>query len=268
MTRTKPLDLVMPNLTVTRGLLDLLRNRRVFLHYTGQDRWKVGDPIGVNDECALEPYAQIFAGYMLPRTFGAFSYSHAPMSRTARVGRYCSIARDVVWMGPAHPTTWASTSPTFFDLGLPATRVFRATYGGDYPIAAFPRTDPTVTIGHDVWIGEQAMVAPGVTIGDGAIIGARTLVLEDVPPYAVVVGHPGRVLRYRVSEALIARFLAVQWWRYTPDTLNGLPTTAPERFLDALEDLLERSAPRQIAPVPITAADLIAATRADAPRSV
>jgi acetyltransferase-like isoleucine patch superfamily enzyme len=258
----------MPNLTVTRGLLDLLRSRRVFLSYQGQDRWRVGDVVGVNDHCELEPYAQIFAGHMLPRTFGAFSYSHSQMSRTARVGRYCSIARDVAWMGPAHPTTWASTSPIFFDLGLPATRAFRATHGGDYPVADFPQPESTVAIGHDVWIGEQTMIAPGVTIGDGAIIGARTLVLADVPPYAVVVGHPGRIVRYRISEALIERFLAVQWWRYTPDALNTLPATEPERFLDALEDLVDRAPPRQIAPILLTAADLAAAARPDAPPAI
>ena len=258
----------MPNLIVTKSILELLRDRRVFLDYQGRDRWQVGDLIGVNDACALEPYAQIFAGHVLPGTFGAFSYTHSAMTRTTRVGRYCSIARDVAWMGAAHPTTWASTSPTFFDLGLPSTRAFRATHGGDYPVADFPRVDPTVTIGHDVWIGEQAMIAPRVTIGDGAIVGARTLVLEDVPPYAIVVGHPGRILRYRVSEPLIERFLAVQWWRYTPDTLNTAPPADPERFLGALEDLIDRRAPRQMAPVPITAGDLVAAAQAGTPQAV
>ena len=257
----------MPNLIVTKGILDLLRNRRVFLHYQGHDRWQVGDIIGVNDDCVLEPYAQIFMGHMLPRAFGAFSYTHSMMSRTARVGRYCSIARDLAWMGAAHPTTWASTSPTFFDMGLPATQAFRATHGADYPLAEFPAKDPTVTIGNDVWIGEQAMIAQGVTIGDGAIIGARTLVLEDVPPYAVVVGQPGRVVRYRVSEALIERFQALQWWRYAPDTLNALPAEDPERFLDGLEDLIARTAPRQISPTPITARDIVAAARDGVPQA-
>jgi hypothetical protein len=190
------------------------------------------------------------------------------MGRTARVGRYCSIARDVAWRGPAHPTTWASTSPTFFDLGLPSTRAFRATHGADYPVTEFPVTDPTVTIGHDVWIGEQTMIAPGVTIGDGAIIGARTLLLEDVPPYAVVVGHPGRIVRYRISQPLIERFQAVQWWRYTPDVLNTLAPTEPERFLDALEELIDRAPPRQIAPILITARDLAAAAQPDAPPTI
>jgi acetyltransferase-like isoleucine patch superfamily enzyme len=253
----------MPNLTVTKCVLELLRNRRVFLQFHGQDRWRVGDVIGVNDHCVLEPYAQIFAGHMLPRAFGAFSYSHSAMSRPVRVGRYCSIARDVAWMGAAHPTTWASTSPTFFDPELPASRAFRTTYAVDYPFADFRQPDATVTIGHDVWIGEQAMIARGVTIGDGAIVGARTLVLEDVPPYAVVVGHPARILRYRVSETLIERFLALQWWDYTPDILNTLPADDPQSFLDGLEEKILRDAPRPIAPIAITAKDIIAAARGE-----
>jgi len=258
----------MPNLIVSKGVLDLLRNRRVFLDFHGRDRWRIGEFIGVNDHCELEPYAQIFAGHMLPRAFGAFSYSHSALSRAVRVGRYCSIARNVAWMGEAHPTTWVSTSPTFFDAGLPASRAFRATHGAEYPFAGFSQPDATVTIGHDVWIGEQAMIARGVTVGDGAIVGARTLVLEDVPPYAIVVGHPARILRYRMAETLISRFLDLQWWRYAPDVLNTLPADDPEQFLDGLEAKIEREAPRQIAPIPTTARELIAAAQSDGARSI
>jgi len=251
----------MPNLIVTRELLTLLRERRIFLHFRGVDRWSAGDIIGVNDECELEPYAQVFEGHILPRTFGAFSYSRSELHRPLRVGRYCSLARHIVWMGGAHPTTWASTSPVFFEVdGLPSIRSFRATHGADYSVADFPGDDPTVTIGHDVWIGDQAMIAPGVTIGSGAIVAARTLVLRDVPPYAIVAGQPARILRYRVPEALAARFLDLQWWRYAPDRLNSLPAKDPERFLDGLEEMIQRDPPRQMRPVLITAKDIVAAT--------
>lgn len=54
-----------------------------------------------------------------------------------------------------------------------------------------------VDIGRDVWIGGGAIVLSGVTIGDGALVGAGAVVTENVPPYAIVAGNPGRLLGER-----------------------------------------------------------------------
>lgn len=54
-----------------------------------------------------------------------------------------------------------------------------------------------VTIGNDVWIGARVIILPGVIIGDGAVLGAGTVVAKDVPEYAVVVGNPARIVKYR-----------------------------------------------------------------------
>jgi acetyltransferase-like isoleucine patch superfamily enzyme len=54
-----------------------------------------------------------------------------------------------------------------------------------------------VIVGADVWIGARAIILPGVTIGDGAIIGAGALVRGDVPPFAIAVGVPARVVGQR-----------------------------------------------------------------------
>lgn len=56
--------------------------------------------------------------------------------------------------------------------------------------------DPDLIIEDDVWIGANAIILKGVHIGRGAMIGAGTIVTKDVPPYAIVVGNPGRVLSY------------------------------------------------------------------------
>ena len=53
-----------------------------------------------------------------------------------------------------------------------------------------------VMIKDNVWIGFGAVVLPGVTIGQGAVIGCKTVVAEDVPPYAVVAGNPAKVIRF------------------------------------------------------------------------
>ena len=52
-----------------------------------------------------------------------------------------------------------------------------------------------VIIGDNVWIGDKATILPGVKIGDGAVIGANSVVTKDVPPYAVIVGNPARVIK-------------------------------------------------------------------------
>jgi acetyltransferase-like isoleucine patch superfamily enzyme len=58
-------------------------------------------------------------------------------------------------------------------------------------------TDPQpVVIEENVWVGFEAIVLPGVTIGRGAVIGCKTVISEDVPAYAVVVGNPSRIIKF------------------------------------------------------------------------
>lgn len=67
-------------------------------------------------------------------------------------------------------------------------------------------------IGHDVWLGYDAMILPGVTVGDGAVVASRAVVTKDVPAYAIVAGNPARVVKQRFSEAEVAQLLALRWW--------------------------------------------------------
>jgi acetyltransferase-like isoleucine patch superfamily enzyme len=79
---------------------------------------------------------------------------------------------------------------------------------------------PTV-IGHDVWIGAGVHVLAGATIGTGAIVGAGSVVTGDIPPYAVAVGSPAAVIRYRFDDELIERLLASQWWTWTREEIRA-----------------------------------------------
>ena len=54
-----------------------------------------------------------------------------------------------------------------------------------------------IQIGDDVWIGTHAVILPGATIGTGSVIGAGAVVASHIPEYAVAVGVPAKVMRFR-----------------------------------------------------------------------
>ena len=57
-----------------------------------------------------------------------------------------------------------------------------------------------VTIGSNVFMGFNSIIAKPVSIGDWAVIGANTVVTRDVPVGAILVGSPARVIGYRNIE--------------------------------------------------------------------
>lgn len=76
-------------------------------------------------------------------------------------------------------------------------------------------------IGNDVWIGQNAIILASVTnIGDGAVIGAGTVVTKNVPDFAVVVGNPGRIVKYRFSEQATRKLKQERWWDKDIDDLR------------------------------------------------
>ena len=73
----------------------------------------------------------------------------------------------------------------------------------------------TTYIGHDAWIGRGAVIQPGTSIGIGAIIGEKAVVTKDVPPYAIVVGVPAKVIKYRFSDDEIEALRRISWWDWS-----------------------------------------------------
>lgn len=69
-------------------------------------------------------------------------------------------------------------------------------------------------IGNDVWIGDSVILMGGVRIGDGAVIAAGSVVVKDVPPYAVAGGNPVRIIKYRFPETVIEKLRRIEWWNW------------------------------------------------------
>src|SRR5262249_61360454 len=59
-----------------------------------------------------------------------------------------------------------------------------------------------IRIGRAAWIGFDVCILPGVTIGDGSIVGARSVVMDDVPPCTIAAGNPARIIRRLDTEEI------------------------------------------------------------------
>lgn len=87
----------------------------------------------------------------------------------------------------------------------------------------------SVRIAENVWLGAKSTVAAGVSIGAGAVVAAGALVTADVPPDAIVVGRPARV---------IARRTVVEDGRPSPEPVLA---KVRERARQGLPSMLDRS---------------------------
>lgn len=192
-------------------------------------------------------------------SIGAFSYVCAnSIIANARIGRYCSIAENVAIGMTGHPTNWLTTSPISY---LPDFMNFErhlsnldAEWCRGLAVQHYDMRPETV-IGNDVWIGCGVYIKDGVTIGDGAIIGAHSVVTKDVPPFAIVVGNPGKILRYRFDDGLIERLSALAWWDYAILDFEGWDVRDVAGAVSALEDAVAAGVVSPYAPASINLCD-------------
>src|SRR3954469_9211380 len=131
-------------------------------------------------------------------------YGYGP--ERLEIGRYCALASGVrfVMAGANHAMIGPSTFPFGIFGGVWAETTM------DLVMSAASRGDTVV--GSDVWLGYRALVMPGVTIGHGAVVAAGSVVVSDLPPYAIAGGNSARVLWMRYSQLEVAMLLRPAWW--------------------------------------------------------
>jgi UDP-2-acetamido-3-amino-2,3-dideoxy-glucuronate N-acetyltransferase len=121
---------------------------------------------------------------------------------TARIGRDCNISAQVfiendvvvgdrvtikcgvqLWDGTRiEDDAFIGPNVTFTNDRFPRSK-------------AYPKRFLATTVGKGASIGGGAVILPGLRIGESAMVGAGAVVTRDVPPRAVVVGNPARVVR-------------------------------------------------------------------------
>ncbi len=178
---------------------------------------------------------------------GAFSYGVSGFFFGCRVGRYCSFGEEVQIGRHPHAMHWITTSPYFYtpyrnvlDMDLPAGIEMKL---GDFHHKTKAVTAKFTTIGNDVWIGHGAFIMPGVTIGDGAVVGAMAVVTKDVPPYAVVVGSPARIMKFRFPNDQVKALLESKWWEFAPWQLKGSRVDDIPSFVEFIAKLRSSGEP-------------------------
>ena len=145
------------------------------------------------------------------------------------IGRFCSIADKIYCsIGNNHPYKNVSSFP--FDVKNIVEKIF----GARTPLPYVRPNHYQIVIGHDVWLGRDVTIMGGVKIGNGAVIGAKAVVAKNIPPYAIAVGNPARVIKYRFDAETIKKFLAVKWWNWSLEKIaDNFPLMNDvEKFLE------------------------------------
>lgn len=144
-----------------------------------------------------------------------FTYisTNAYISET-HIGKYCSIGPNLFCGWGIHPVNGISTSPMFYST--------QKQNGFSLPDKDKIEERKTITIGNDVFIGANVTILDGVTIGDGAIIGAGAVVSKNIPDYAIAVGCPIKIIKYRFNDDQISALKRIQWWNFKEENLHDV----------------------------------------------
>ena len=184
----------------------------------------VGDDTTI-ERCRFEHCVTINRrSYINDSEIGAYSYAgiNTTMNWT-KLGRFCSLARNVDIGGFDHDYRKVTTMPAFR---------FQQTNNGGGKLRMREQHD-LCSIGNDVWIAAGAIILHKVKIGDGAVIGAGAVVTHDVPPYAIAAGVPAKIIGYRCDESIIQDLMLLRWWDWPEEKIQKYMDQLIHRELNA-----------------------------------
>lgn len=199
---------------VSSGIQKRIRFYKLKMHLHGIVRFT--NKVYISDSSAFEGANSLGDGTSFSGSMGYGTYTGMNCRLEAKIGRFNSISDEVVNTLGIHPylEPMATTSPMFYSIRKQSMITF---CNQD----RFSEILPPLEIGNDCWIGPKVFFAGGLHVGDGAVVLAGAIVVEDVPPYAVVGGVPAKIIKYRYDEQTIAWLLKVRWWNKPLDWLQA-----------------------------------------------
>lgn len=183
-------------------LIYLIRYRRLKLGFAVRIKW------GSN----FEGFNKISEYSYFSGNIGYASYIGSNSIVCGKIGRFCSIGPNVIFLTSTHPTRkYISTHPAFYSMKKQCgfTYVKEQIFN---EIPKYPNSIHSIIVGNDVYIGYGVTIIGPVKIGDGAIIAANSTVTHDVDDYTVVGGTPARLIRKRFPDSDIKYLKELRWW--------------------------------------------------------
>ena len=203
---------------MTRGIKNIIR----FIFYLLKYNVAINELFSIAVDSIISSKSKFLGSYHITNsTIEDYTYiaQNAYISYTA-VGKYCSIGPNVVCGWGIHPTHGVSTSPMFYSVSRQ----------NGYSVCEKSKIDERkpIVIGNDVFIGANVTILDGVSIGNGAVIGAGAVVSKDIPPYAIAVGCPIKIIKYRFDLLTVEKMESIAWW----DRHESVHTMIEKNFFD------------------------------------
>lgn len=152
-----------------------------FIHPQG-----ICESIEVGDGTTIWAFSHVLPGAVIGRNVNL--NDHVFVENDVLIGDRVTVKSGVqLWDGiELQDDVFVGPNVTFTNDSFPRSK--------QYP-DAFPRT----VVDKGASIGGGAVILPGIHIGRNAMVGAGSVVTRDVPPFAIVVGNPGRITGYTDS---------------------------------------------------------------------
>lgn len=178
--------------------------------------YKVLKENSIGNYCNIDDYSTLDEGVMLA------DYSDLRNSKikkltsigknsrimNSEVGKYCSISWNVTVGAISHPYENITTHAFAY---VPEIGGFTKVKN---------QLNVKTIIENDVWIGCNSVILPGIKVENGAVIGAGSVVTKSVPPYAIVVGVPAKVIGYRFTMEQIDKLQQIKWWNFEKNIIK------------------------------------------------